>query len=75
LKTLLSFRLQRRNSYEKHQKISISAGFLLASTNVLAHPGHEAIGDILHVEYLFAAGLVGAIAFMAWNKIKQRNED
>ena len=52
--------------------MSVSAGLLLASTNVLAHPGHEAIGDVLHVEYLFAAGIVGAIAFMAWKKIKQR---
>jgi hypothetical protein len=36
------------------QKISASVGLLVASANVLAHSGHEAIGDVLHVEYLGA---------------------
>jgi hypothetical protein len=54
------------------QKISTSVGLLLASANVLAHSGHEAIGDVLHVEYLFAVGIVGAIALMAWKKVKGR---
>jgi hypothetical protein len=57
------------------QKISASVGLLVASANVLAHSGHEAIGDVLHVEYLFAVGIVGAIGLMAWKKVKQRNED
>ncbi len=55
---------------KKIQKISASVGLLVASTNVLAHSGHEAIGDVLHVEYLFAAGIVGAIVLMAWKKVK-----
>jgi hypothetical protein len=42
---------------------------------VLAHPGHEAIGDVLHVEYLFAVGIVGAIGLSVWKRVKQRNED
>jgi hypothetical protein len=54
------------------QKTGASVGLLLASANVLAHSGHEAIGDVLHVEYLFAVGIVGVIAFTAWRKIKQR---
>lgn len=54
------------------QKISASVGLLVASTNLLAHSGHEAIGDVLHVEYLFAAGIVGAIGLMAWKKVKDR---
>jgi hypothetical protein len=54
------------------KKISISVGLLLASTNTLAHSGHEAIGDVLHIEYLVAAGIVSAIAITAWRKIKQR---
>jgi hypothetical protein len=57
------------------KQMSISAVLLLASTNALAHSGHEAIGDVLHIEYLVAAGIVSAIAFTAWRKIKQRNED
>jgi hypothetical protein len=55
------------------QKISASVGLLVASANVLAHSGHEAIGDVLHVEYLFAAGIVIAIAVSAWRKVKQRH--
>jgi len=57
------------------QKISVSVGLLVACANVLAHPGHEAIGDVLHVEYLFAVAIVGAIALMGWRKVKERNED
>jgi hypothetical protein len=44
----------------------------MASANVLAHSGHEAIGDVLHVEYLFSAGIVGAIVVMAWKKVTER---
>jgi hypothetical protein len=54
------------------KKMSTSAVLLLASTNALAHSGHETIGDILHIEYLVAAVIVSAIAFTAWPKIKQR---
>jgi len=54
------------------KQMSVSAMLLLASTNALAHSGHEAIGDILHIEYLVAALIVSAIAFTAWKKIKQR---
>ncbi|MBZ2168791.1 hypothetical protein [Marinobacter sp. F4216] len=57
------------------QKIGASAGLLLASANVLAHSGHEAIGNVLHVEYIFAAGIVGAIVLTAYRKVSERNED
>ena len=57
---------------KKIQKINASVALLAASTNVLAHPGHEAIGDVLHVEYLFAAGIVGVIALMVWKNVKER---
>lgn len=50
----------------------LSAALMAASASVMAHPGHEAIGDVLHVEYLFAAGIVAAAAFSAWKVIKQR---
>lgn len=51
---------------------SLTAALMLASTTGLAHPGHEAIGDGLHVEYLFAAGIVVAAAISVWRVIKQR---
>jgi len=54
------------------QKVSASVALQVASVNVLAHPGHEAVGDVLHVEYLFAVGIVGAIVVMAWKKVKGR---
>ncbi|WP_336146543.1 hypothetical protein [Marinobacter salarius] len=54
------------------QKIGVSIGLLVASVNVLAHTGHEAIGDVLHLEYLFVVGVVGAIVLMAWKKVKER---
>lgn len=57
------------------KQMSVSAGFLLASANVLAHSGHEAIGDVLHIEYLVAAGIVSAIALAVWKKSRQRSED
>ncbi|MEX2474469.1 hypothetical protein [Marinobacter sp.] len=57
------------------QKNGAGVGLLVASTNVLAHSGHEAIGDMLHIEDLFAAGIVGAIVLMAWKKVKSQSED
>jgi len=57
------------------KKMSISAVLLLASTNALAHSGHEAIGEVLHIEYLVAVGIVSAIALAVWKKSRQRSED
>lgn len=34
---------------------------MTASTTVMAHPGHEAFGDALHLEYLFVAAAAVAI--------------
>lgn len=57
---------------KRMRKVSLSAALMAASTSVLAHPGHEAIGDVLHVEYLFALGIVVAAALSAWKVIKAR---
>ncbi|PFG53353.1 hypothetical protein ATG98_2453 [Marinobacter sp. LV10R520-4] len=57
------------------KKMSISAVLLLASTNALAHSSHEAIGDVLHIEYLVAAVIVSAIALAVWKKSRQRSDD
>lgn len=51
---------------------SLTVALMAASSTALAHPGHEAIGDGLHVEYLFAVGVVAAAAFSVWKMIKQR---
>ncbi len=57
---------------KRMKNFSLSAALMAASSSVLAHPGHEAIGDVLHVEYLFAVGIVVAVALSAWKVIKQR---
>lgn len=54
------------------KNVSLSAALMTASSSVMAHPGHEAIGDVLHVEYLFAAGILAVSGFTAWKAIKQR---
>jgi predicted MFS family arabinose efflux permease len=57
------------------KKISGSSVMFFSSANLLAHPGHEAIGDVLHIEYLFAVGIIaGAIVLlMAWKRVKERH--
>ncbi|MDP4531692.1 hypothetical protein Q9252_06015 [Marinobacter salarius] len=57
---------------KRMKNFSASAALMTASSSVLAHPGHEAIGDVLHVEYLVAVGVVVAAAFSAWKVIKSR---
>lgn len=52
--------------------LALTAGLILASGTAWGHPGHEAIGDVLHIEYLVAAGIVCAVARTAWRKAKQR---
>ncbi|MGM0774041.1 hypothetical protein [Marinobacter sp.] len=54
------------------KNVSLSVALMTASSSVIGHPGHEAIGDVLHVEYLFAVGIVVAAAISAWKVIKQR---
>lgn len=57
---------------KRMKNVSLSAALMTASSTAMAHPGHEAIGDVLHVEYLFAVGIVVAAAYSAWKVIKQR---
>lgn len=60
------------NHMRQFKKFSLTTALMAASTTVIAHPGHEAIGDVLHVEYLFALGIAVAVALSAWKVIKQR---
>jgi len=55
------------------KNFSMTAALLAASTTALAHPGHEAIGDVLHVEYLFTAITAATIALGLW-KIRNNND-
>lgn len=57
---------------KRMKNVSLSAALVTASSSVIAHPGHEAIGDVLHVEYLFALGIIVVAALSAWKVIKQR---
>lgn len=60
------------NHMKQLKSFSLTAVLMAASTTAVSHPGHESIGDGLHVEYLFATGIVVAAAFSAWKVIKQR---
>ncbi|MEQ8182761.1 hypothetical protein [Marinobacter salarius] len=53
------------------KRFSLTAVLLSASTAAFAHPGHEAIGDLLHVEHLFAAGILIVAVLSTW-KVKKR---
>ena len=37
-------------------KLALTASLILASCAAWGHSGHEAFGDVLHIEYLVAAG-------------------
>jgi len=53
-------------------QLALTASMILASGAAWGHPGHEAIGDVLHIEYLVAVGIVCAVARTAWRKAKHR---
>ncbi|SFR54713.1 hypothetical protein SAMN05216203_1300 [Marinobacter daqiaonensis] len=55
-------------------KLFTTAALLAASGVAPGHPGHEAIGDGLHVEYLFAAGAV-VVAAVYGLVLYKRNRD
>ena len=57
---------------KRMKNYGLSAALMSTSASVLAHAGHEAIGDVLHVEYLFAVGVVVVAGLSAWEVIKQR---
>ncbi len=43
-------------------QLALTASLIFASGAAWGHPGHEAIGDVLHIEYLVAAGAAVSIA-------------
>jgi len=46
-------------------QIATATSLLLAATAASGHSGHEALGDGMHVEYLFAIGAVSIAAIYA----------
>jgi hypothetical protein len=56
-------------------QIATATGLLLAATVASGHSGHEALGDGMHVEYLFAIGAVGIAAIYALIRDKKDGQD
>ena len=56
-------------------KLMTSATLLMASGVALGHPGHEAIGNGLHVEWLFAAGVVVVAAVYGLVRYKRNGDE
>ncbi|QSP94832.1 hypothetical protein LPB19_16945 [Marinobacter salinisoli] len=57
------------------KRIAMTAAMVLASGVAWGHGGHEAIGDGLHIEYLFAAGAAGIVALYALMGRKGNGQD
>lgn len=58
-----------------HNQLALTASLILASGAAWGHPGHEAIGDVLHIEYLLAAGAAAGMAVFGLIRRKHRRED
>lgn len=56
-------------------KLIATVALLLASGVALSHPGHEAIGDGLHIEYLFAVGAFGVAAVYGLVRYRRGGKD
>lgn len=46
-------------------QIIIGGSLLLVASTASAHPGHEALGDGLHVEYLSGIGVASMVSIYA----------
>lgn len=55
-------------------QLAFTASLILASGAAWGHPGHEAIGDVLHIEYL-VAGAVVATALYGFRRHKRDGQD
>ncbi len=55
-------------------QLALTASLMLAAGAAWGHPGHEAIGDVLHIEYLVAAG--AAVGIAVYGLLRRKwNED
>ncbi len=56
-------------------RVLMATGLMVTATAASAHSGHEAIGDGLHIEYLFAIGAVGIVVVYAFTRAKRGGKD
>jgi hypothetical protein len=56
-------------------QIATATSLLLAAAAAFGHSGHEALGDGMHVEYLFAIGAAGIVAVSALIRKKKDGQD
>ncbi|AHI28226.1 hypothetical protein [Marinobacter similis] len=56
-------------------QLTLTASLMLAAGAAWGHPGHEAIGDVLHIEYLVAGAAAVATAVYAKVRLKRDKDD
>lgn len=56
-------------------QLALTASLILASGAAWGHPGHEAIGDVLHIEYLVAGAAAVATAVYGVMRYKRDGQD
>ncbi|WP_166264097.1 hypothetical protein [Marinobacter caseinilyticus] len=56
-------------------QIATATSLLLAATVASGHSGHEALGDGVHMEYLFAIGAACIVAIYALIQHKRDRQD
>ncbi|WP_152205082.1 hypothetical protein [Marinobacter changyiensis] len=56
-------------------RLTLTACLILISGAAWGHSGHEAIGDVLHIEYLLAAGAAIAVGIYALMRHKKNGQD
>lgn len=56
-------------------QLAITTSLFLASGTAWGHPGHEAIGDVLHIEYLVAVAATVATAVYGVMRYKRGGRD
>ncbi|WP_203299788.1 hypothetical protein [Marinobacter sediminum] len=52
-------------------QLALTASLILASGAAWGHPGHEAVGDVLHIEYLVAGASAVAVGIFALMRRKR----
>ncbi|MCM0613045.1 hypothetical protein KFJ24_11240 [Marinobacter sediminum] len=56
-------------------RLTLTASLLLVSGAAFGHAGHEALGDGLHIEYLFAIGAAAIVAVYGLKRAKRGGKD
>ena len=56
-------------------RLTLTASLLLVSGAAWGHPGHEDLGDGVHIEYFLAAGAAVAVCLYALVRNKREEQD